>query len=118
MNYLLLRGKYDTVKDTMLDASQSVNLVFYYYHTRAMMIFFVGQSETMHHVYISRTMTLVGLSLTPFTGKLKVRRYPLQVVTVSCVKVKLNYVKEDCLCISSREEYQISTILFIHARIV
>jgi hypothetical protein len=54
----------------MLDASQSVNLVFYYYHTRAVMIFFVGQSETMHPVYISRTMTLVGLSLTPFTGKL------------------------------------------------
>jgi hypothetical protein len=86
----------------MLDASQSVNLVFYYYHTRAVMIFFVGQSETMHHVYISRAMTLVGLSLTPFTGKLKVRRYPLQVVTVSCVKVKLNYVKEDSLCISKR----------------
>jgi hypothetical protein len=52
----------------MLDASQSVNLVFYYYHTRAVMIFFVGQSETMHHVYISRTMTLVGLSLTNSQG--------------------------------------------------
>jgi hypothetical protein len=73
----------------MLDASQSVNLVFCYYHTRAVMIFFVGQSETMHHVYISRAMTLVGLAL-PIHREtsLKVRRYPLQVVTVSCVKVQ------------------------------
>lgn len=51
----------------LLYASQSVNLVFYYYAI-AMMIFYVGQSETMHHVYISRAMTLVGLSLTNSQG--------------------------------------------------
>jgi Mn2+/Fe2+ NRAMP family transporter len=55
------------LRTLLLDASQSVNLVFYYY-TRAVMIFFVGQSETMHHVYISRAMTLVGLSLTNSQG--------------------------------------------------
>ena len=34
---------------------------------------------------------------------LKVRRYPLQVVSVSCVKVQLNYVKEVAYT-SSKEE--------------
>lgn len=56
------------LRTLLLDASQSVNLVYSY--TVAVMVFFVGQPETVHHHdYISRAMTLVGLELIPFVRK-------------------------------------------------
>ena len=48
----------------------------------------------------------------------KVRRYPLQVVMVSCVKVQIKLCKRGLPMHRQEKNNQISTILFIHARIV
>ena len=51
------------LRTLLLDASQFVNLI--YCHITVVMVFFVGQSETIyHHDYISRDMTfLLDVSL-------------------------------------------------------
>jgi hypothetical protein len=71
------------LRTLLLGANQSVNLIYCY--TGPVMVFFVGQSETMHHHgYISRDMTFVGLELTPFPTetRVKVHKYPPQIAMV------------------------------------